>query len=68
MADRVESISVDGIPVIDRLPEAPNIFFGTGWTGHGWAIAPAMAALVADWILDGQRPPALTPFSLDRFG
>ena len=67
-ADRVESMSVDGIPIIDRIPENPNVFVGAGWTGHGWAIAPAVAAAMADWILDGGRPPVLAPFALERFG
>ena len=65
--DRPESICVDGIPVIDRLPEAPNVIVGTGWSGHGWAIAPAVARLLAEWVTSGARPEALEPFRLARF-
>ena len=65
--DRPESMSVDGIPVVDRLPEAPNVIVGAGWTGHGWAIAPAVARLMAQWVTEGRRPPILEPFRLDRF-
>ncbi len=66
-ADRVETSSVDGIPIIDQLPQAANLFFATGWCGHGWAIAPAVSRLLADWVFDGQRPPLLVPFGYSRF-
>ena len=67
VADRGETSCVDGIPILDRLPEAPNTLVGCGWTGHGWAIAPAVAPLLADFALDGAPPPLLCPFSLARF-
>ncbi|NNM32821.1 MAG: FAD-dependent oxidoreductase, partial [Gemmatimonadetes bacterium] len=59
--------SVDGIPVIDRLPEASNVIVATGWSGHGWAIAPAVAQLLAEWVTSGNRPGLLGPFCLGRF-
>jgi sarcosine oxidase subunit beta len=65
-ASRPESYSVDYIPVIDRLPGTDHVFFATGWSGHGFAIAPAVADSLATWALDGQHPPELRPFSLDR--
>ncbi|NNF26418.1 MAG: FAD-binding oxidoreductase [Gemmatimonadetes bacterium] len=65
--DRPESVSVDGIPVIDRLPEASNVIVATGWSGHGWAIAPAVAELLAAWVTSGNRPGLLGPFCLGRF-
>ncbi len=67
VADRPETISLDGVPIIDRLPHADNVLVAVGWTGHGWAIAPAVAPLLADWAIDGTAPPLLRPFSLDRF-
>ena len=68
-ADRAESASVDDIPIIDRLPEAPNVVLGTGWSGHGWAIAPVVAPLIAEWAREGgDAPELLRPFGLDRFG
>jgi sarcosine oxidase subunit beta len=41
-ADRPESQTVNGIPIID-------VFFAAGWSGHGWAIAPAVCQLLAAW-------------------
>jgi sarcosine oxidase, subunit beta len=66
-ADRAEAASIDLVPVIDRVPGTTNALFATGWSGHGWAIAPAVAELLATWVLDGPRPAALAPFDLRRF-
>lgn len=66
-AGHLEALSPDGVPIIDRLPGLENAFFATGWCGHGWAIAPAVAKLLADWALEGERPAALAPFACGRF-
>lgn len=66
-ADRAETSCIDDIPIIDRLPEAPNLLFATGWSGHGWAIAPAVAPLIAEWARGGTAPELLRPFGLERF-
>lgn len=65
--DRIELISIDGIPIIDTLPRASNILMGAGWSGHGWAISPAVSKLIAEWILTDKRPKLLAPFSYSRF-
>ena len=49
--DRSEMLCVDGIPIIDVLPGAENMLVGVGWSGHGWAIAPAVAQLMAEWVV-----------------
>ena len=65
--DRSEMISVDGIPIIDTLPGAQNMLVGVGWSGHGWAIAPAVGKLMAQWVLSGERPRVLGAFAYERF-
>lgn len=65
-ASRPESVSVDGIPIIDRVPGAEGVLFATGWSGHGFAIAPAVARLLAEWVRTGERPALLAPFGLAR--
>ena len=67
-AGHLEALSLDGVPIIDRLPGLENAYVATGWCGHGWAIAPAVAALLADWALEGERPAPLAPFACNRFG
>lgn len=65
-ASRPESFSVDGIPIIDQLPTAANVMVGTGWTGHGFAIAPPVAKLLSEWAVTGKRPDELAPFAYHR--
>jgi len=65
--DRIELISIDGIPIIDTLPNASNMLIGAGWSGHGWAISPAIGKLMAEWVLNNQRPELLAPFRYSRF-
>jgi sarcosine oxidase subunit beta len=62
VADRAESVTPDLLPIIDRATDAP-VWFATGWSGHGWAIAPAVSEALASWIVAGTRPP-----TLDRLG
>ncbi|WP_211210250.1 NAD(P)/FAD-dependent oxidoreductase [Actinopolyspora halophila] len=66
-ASRAESCSVDEIPVIDTVPATSNVLVGAGWSGHGFAIAPAVADLLAQWVITGERPDPLRPFSYMRF-
>lgn len=66
-ADRPETNALDQIPIIDRVPGCDNVLVGCGWTGHGWAIAPAAAPHLAEWALSGSAPAALRPFTLKRF-
>jgi sarcosine oxidase, subunit beta len=66
-ADRTEAVTPDLIPVIDRIAGADNAFVATGWSGHGWAIAPAAGRLLVEWMRGGGQPPMLTPFTAGRF-
>jgi sarcosine oxidase subunit beta len=63
----LESVSADDIPIIDTVPGIDNVWFGTGWSGHGWAIAPVISEALAGWISSGTQPELLRPFSLGRF-
>ena len=66
-ASRAEGIAADMIPIVDRLPVPDATWIATGWSGHGWAIAPAVAEQLAEWMITGQRPADLAPFGLGRF-
>ncbi|MBV7336716.1 FAD-binding oxidoreductase [Chloroflexi bacterium TSY] len=66
-ASRLETLSVDDIPIIDKLAAVDNLFYGVGWSGHGWAIAPALTRLLADWVWSGEQPDLLRPFAYRRF-
>lgn len=66
-ASHQETLSVDGIPIIDRLPGIGNCWYAVGWCGHGWAIAPVVAQCLAGWALSDTVPALLRPFSRRRF-
>ena len=66
--NHLEAESIDHIPIIDSLPGNANMLYAVGWTGHGWAIAPAVAEMMADWVLKGTKPKLLEPFAFSRFG
>ena len=66
-ADHLEAVAVDDIPVIDLVPGTDNAIYATAWSGHGWAIAPAVTKMLADWGMEGKRPKHLAPFSHTRF-
>ena len=61
-------MSVDDLPIIDRVPQLGNLFIATGHGMLGLSTATGTGRLVADMIL-GRRPPFdPLPFSIRRFG
>ncbi|HEY4042130.1 MAG TPA: FAD-binding oxidoreductase [Rhodopila sp.] len=60
-------VTPDGIPVISPVDALPGFFIATGFTGHGFGIAPAAGRLMAELVM-GETPvvdPA--PFRFSRF-
>ncbi|AQY01843.1 NAD(P)/FAD-dependent oxidoreductase [Microbacterium foliorum] len=62
-----ELCSPDGIPVIDAVPGANNVYVASHWTAHGFALFPAVIEAMASWITQGDRPAILAPFAVERF-
>ena len=56
----------DAVPVISPLEKLPGLYLATGFSGHGFGIAPAAARLAADLIAGD--PPLVdpTPFRHSR--
>ena len=59
--------AVDGLPVLGRCGEIDGLIFATGHYRNGILLTPVTGDLIASCILNGAVPPALTPFSPDRF-
>ncbi len=60
-------VTPDHIPVISSVETVPGFFIATGFTGHGFGIAPAAGRLMAELVM-GETPvvdPA--PFRYSRF-
>ena len=66
-ASRVETVSVDHIPLIGQPEALANTIYGYAWSGHGFAISLGFTKLFTDWILSGVKPEALDAFSPMRF-
>ncbi len=63
----VPTMSPDGTFIVDALPEATGAFVVAGDNVMGLHVSPAVGALLAGWIADGERPARLVPFGLERF-
>lgn len=57
--------SPDSRFIVDRHPEARDVFFAGGGSGHGFKHGPALGERVADMVLGERRPDPF--FSLSRF-
>lgn len=56
--------SPDGHLIIDRHPEAANVWLAGGGSGHGFKLSPAVGEMTAQMVLSGKEVPKL--FRLDR--
>ncbi|MEA2338229.1 MAG: hypothetical protein QOE82_2236 [Thermoanaerobaculia bacterium] len=57
--------SPDGHLIVDRHPEAANVWIAGGGSGHGFKLSPAVGELMAQMIVSGKDAPKM--FRLDRF-
>ncbi len=57
----------DAIPVVSTVPSHPGLVVASGFSGHGFGIAPGAGRLAADLVLG--RAPVVDPqpFRLGRF-
>ncbi len=69
----LEAQSIDNIPFIGIIPGLDGLTIATGFSGHGFALAPAVGRCVADQInghptpeLDGLSPSRIANFRLDQ--
>ncbi len=61
------TMSPDGTFIVDALPGAAGTYVVAGDNVMGLHVSPAVGALLAGWIVDGERPARLAPFGLERF-
>jgi len=62
-----ESFSADDLPVIGPIPGWDGALVAAGFSGHGFALAPAVGEQVARSIIDGRMTDLLRPFGPERF-
>ena len=61
----LEAMSADNIPFVGPVREMRGLIVATGFSGHGFAIAPAIGRALADQIA-GKSVPELDGLSVDR--
>ncbi|WP_338889166.1 FAD-dependent oxidoreductase [Rhodococcus sovatensis] len=61
-----DAFSKDGHGYVGELPGAPGMFVATGFSAHGFKIAPAIGALVTDLITTGFSPLHIDELRADR--
>ena len=60
-------VTPDNNPVLGRTPGLPNMLQMSGFVGHGFMMAPAVAERMAAWMVNDTRDELFTRFDLDRF-
>lgn len=65
-AGRID-LTPDVIPIIDRPDPGRALFVATGFSGHGFALGPAVGRQLAEWITRGRPSLDLAAFRLARF-
>ena len=51
--------SLDGRPIIGKIPERENLYIVSGLASSGFGRGPMAGKLIADYVHTGHRPPAL---------
>ena len=60
-------VTPDNSPVLGRTPGLPNMLQMSGFVGHGFMMAPAVAERMAKWMATGESDELFEKFTLDRF-
>lgn len=57
----------DGLPILGRDPDWPNLIYATGHYRNGILLAPLTAQIIGDLVQGGADSVDLAPFRIDRF-
>jgi len=63
----LESYCPDDLPIIGEVPEPAGFVLATGFSGHGFGIAPIVGKTVSEIIAEGHESPLLNGLSWRRF-
>jgi sarcosine oxidase subunit beta len=63
----IEARTADEIPIIGPSAVAQGLFHSFGYSGHGFQLAPAVGAAVAELIATGATNLPIAPFAVTRF-
>lgn len=60
-------LTPDAIPVIDKIEEYDGLIVASGFSGHGFGIAPAISGILSDLTMKKVPRLPIDPFSFYRF-
>jgi sarcosine oxidase len=60
--------SPDDLFIIDRHPDHGQVFFATGFSGHGFKFATVIGEALAELAIDDVTRHPIEPFAMGRFG
>jgi len=58
----------DDVPIPGRVDGIDGLIVATGFSGHGFALSPAVGEAIAGLITTGSSPIDISALGLDRFG
>ncbi|MFI5450000.1 MAG: NAD(P)/FAD-dependent oxidoreductase [Candidatus Bathyarchaeia archaeon] len=60
-------VTPDWHPILDESSEVDGLYIAAGFSGHGFKLSPAVGKRMAQFVLSGNKPENLAPFSSSRF-
>ena len=63
----IEAVAIDEVPIIGPVEGIDGLIIATGFSGHGFALAPAVGEAVSELIDTGNVPTALAELTFARF-
>ena len=63
----IYTVTPDYHPFMDRHPHYPNIVIGTGFSGHGFKLAPVVGSILSSLALDEDVEYDISHFKISRF-
>lgn len=63
----VYTLTPDSDFIIDKHPELENVFFASGFSGHGFKFASAVGEILCLLAVDGKTELDISDFSIERF-
>lgn len=59
--------SADRLPVLQEIPEVPGLISASGFSGHGFAIGPAVGQILKEMVMGEELSAPLDDFRYDRW-
>lgn len=63
----IEGVMPDGLPVIGPSRTTPGLTHAFGFSGHGFQLAPAVGAVLAELVIAGVSTTPIEAFAIERF-